>query len=174
MVFENRYPVSKEVYMDWAKHPVNKNKVLFRYLWILLFALMLVCAVFAFLHADLFMFWIACLLSIFCVYQAFFRNKVLTGRQFKLLSTARGEDRWERVVTFTDKITVTDGRSTSEFSYDQLTELVDFREYLALGIGRGLSAQYLRLLKDGFGPQTAQDFIDFFRREYPAVPIRKK
>jgi hypothetical protein len=135
---------------------------------------MLVCSVLAFLSSEAYLLWISVLFVLFCVYQAFFRNRVLSGRQFKLLSAARGEDSWERVVTFTDIITVSDGTSTSEFSYDQITELAVFREYLALGIGKGLSAQYLRLLKDGFGQKTAQDFIEFFKREHPAVSIREK
>ena len=174
MIIENRYPVNKEIYMDWIKHPVNRFRALVKYLWMLLLVLILVCSVFAFINADMFIFWVSVVFLLLCVYQAFFRNKALAARQFKLLSVARGEQRWERVVTFSDIITVTDGRSTSEFAYEQITELVDCREYLALGIGKGLSAQYLRLLKDGFGQMSAQEFKDFIKREHAHILIREK
>ena len=173
MIFENSYLVTKERYKDWVRHPVKKARHIVKTLWILLLIVTLYLSFSSVIAVDLTKSYIFIVVSLLCIYQAFIRATVIANRKFKLLSMAQGADQWQRTVTLSDKIAVHEGKTVTEFTYDQITELVDFGEYYALGIGTGPNAQYLRLLKGGFVQKTDQEFLDFFDREHAAIPTRR-
>ncbi len=172
MTFENSYLVTKERYKNWVRHPVKKAGHIYKTLWILLFIVTLYLSVSSVVKTDTVSSYIFILLSLLCIYQAFIRDIVIANRKFKLLSKQQEADQWQRTVILSDNIEVREGKLVTEFTYDQISELIDLGEYYALGIGTGRNVQYLRLLKNAFVEKTDQEFLDFFRREHEDIPIR--
>ncbi len=171
MTFENSYLVTKERYKNWVRHPVKKAGHIYKTLWILLFIVTLYLSVSSVVKTDTVSSYIFILLSLLCVYQAFIRDIVIANRKFKLLSKQQEADQWQRTVILSDNIEVREGKLVTEFTFDQISELIDLGEYYALGIGTGRDVQYLRLLKNAFVEKTDEDFLDFFKREHEDIPI---
>lgn len=173
MKFENRYIVTQQRYMDWVMHPIkNSLKYIMKIVWIIMLVLMTSITVYQIVSAQMYFLFFSCLLVLFCGYRVFFRTTIIANKQFKQTVAMQGSAEWERVTTFSDDITVADGCSITEFDYSVITELVDYRGYLALGIGDGLNKSYLRLAKDGFGQNTDQEFLDFIKRAQGHIVIR--
>ena len=171
MTFENSYTVTKERYKNWVRHPVKKAGHIYKTLWILLFIVTLYLSVSSVVKTDMVSSYIFILLSLLCIYQAFIKDSVIANRKFKLLSKQQEADKWQRTVILSDNIEVREGKLITEFTYDQISELIDLGEYYALGIGTGRDVQYLRLLKNAFVEKTDEDFLDFFKREHEDIPI---
>ena len=171
MTFENSYLVTKERYKNWVRHPVKKAGHIYKTLWILLFIVTLYLSVSSVVKTDTVSSYIFILLSLLCIYQAFIRDSVIANRKFKLLSKQQEADQWQRTVILSDNIEVREGKLVTEFTFDQISELIDLGEYYALGIGTGRDVQYLRLLKNAFVEKTDEDFLDFFKREHEDIPI---
>lgn len=173
MEFENRFLITKERYMNWVKHPIKKSmNYIMRIAWIVLLIFTAGIIFYQVISNDISLILFSCGLALLCIYRVFFRVSIIANKQFKHTVMIQGTDKWERVTTFTDEITVSDGCSVTQFDYDKITELVDYKDYLALGIGPGLNKSYLRLAKDGFGQKTAREFVEFIKHSYPKIPIR--
>lgn len=174
MEFENRFLVTKELYIEWVKHPIRKSIILLKYFWIFVLAFMIFLACFSITLGETTILSISIVFALFSVYQVAFRTRIIANKQFGVYSNMQGRDQWERVTTFTDKITVTDGCTTMEYTYDQITELINQKDYLALGIGDAADISYLRLLKNGFVGGTDKEFVEFLKSRQPDILLRSK
>ena len=175
MAFENRYPVNRARLAEWARHPINRKRfLLFKTLWGVMFVLMAGYAIYSFLAFDAYMAYIGVLLALFCMYGLFLRDKVTFNKQYRIMVQAHGASEWERIITFSDKVDVRDGNSSAEYAYDQFNTLTEHGGFLALGMGNGWRALYLRLAKDGFGEKTYLDFVEFLQREHPHITFRNE
>lgn len=174
MEFENRFVVTKELYMEWVKHPIRKSVVLLKYMWIAILAFMIFLAGFSLTLGEMTIFSISLVVALFSVYQTAFRTRIISNKQFGVYANMQGAAQWERVTTFSDKITVTDGCTTMEYTYDQITELIDQKDYLALGIGDHADISYLRLMKNGFVGGTNKEFAEFLKCRQPDILLLSK
>jgi hypothetical protein len=173
MVFENRFVVTRERYMDWVKQPIKgSSRGILKIAWTVLFILMLGLVVPAAVYSEILYAYIALIFALVSGYRAFLRTRYMANKQFKQTVYMQGAEQWERVTTFAEDITVADGCSVVHFDYDKATELVDMKDYLALGIGPGRNKSYLRLAKEGFGQNTYKEFTEYVRREHPHIPVR--
>lgn len=173
MIIENRYTITKKRYMDWVKRPIkNSMNYIMRIGWIVILIFSLGIIFYQIAVRDISLILFSCGLALFCIYRVFFRVTIIANKQFSQTVSLQGAEEWERVTTFNDEITVAEGCSITQFDYDKVTELVDYKDYLALGIGPGVNKSYLRLAKDGFGQSTDKDFIEFIKREHPSIPVR--
>jgi hypothetical protein len=174
MEFENRFMVTRELYMDWVRRPIRKSVILMKYLWIALTVLLAAIAVIAFVSSEFMYVYIAFVFFVYCIYRVLFRTRIMANKQFNAYSEMQGMQQWERVTTFSDVITVSDGCSTTEHAYDRITEIVDIRDYLALGIGESANISYLRLMKNGFTGGTYEAFVEFIKSKRPNALMRSK
>jgi hypothetical protein len=174
MEFENRFVVTRELYMDWVRHPIRKSVILMKYLWIALTVLLAAITVISFMSNEFMYVYIAFVLFVYCFYRVFFRTRIMSNKQFNAYSEMQGMPQWERVTTFSDVITVSDGCSTTEHAYDRITEIVNIRDYLALGIGENANISYLRLMKNGFTGGTYEAFFEFIKSKRPNALMRSK
>lgn len=165
-IFENKYEVNKEVMMDWGRHPLSKGQQRvqtgFRILWLVFAVFCLFNLISAFMaQAGAFVFFYSILL-VFCLYRVLWRNKLVIGKQYQILSKAQGQPSWERTIRLDDKIRVYDGNNSSEFQYSQVTGTVEDSRYIALLLGTG---QGIRLEKDAFTMGNAQELSEFVRHQ---------
>lgn len=160
--------------MDWVKHPIRKSIQVLKYFWMFVLAFMIFLAVFAVTMGDGTILSIAIVCALFSVYQIAFRTRIISNRQFGAYSDMQGRTEWDRVTTFTDKITVADGNTSTEYTYDQITELVEQKNYIALGIGDNADISYLRLMKNGFVGGTDKEFVAFIISRRPGILLRTK
>ena len=158
---------------DWAKHPINRKRYfLFKAFWIVMFLMTAGIAVYSYMMGNVFYSCFGVVFALLCAYRLLLRDRVVFNKQYKIMEQTHGASEWERIITLSDKIVARDSNTTAEYAYEQLSELVDCGEYLALGLGKGWKALYLRLSKNGFGERTAQEFTDFIKREHPHIEIR--
>jgi len=128
ILFENRYIMSKERYMDWARKPIKRNYFIIMWLVIMSFTVFLFLNFI--LNQDLISSIFSLFLTMFCIYRAFFRSKILISKQFKVLAMTQCANEWERVIQFTDYIVVIDGVTTTKYNWSQVVELIDSKDYL--------------------------------------------
>lgn len=165
-IFENKYEVNKEVMMDWSRHPLSKGQQRmqtgFRILWLVFAGFCLLNLVSAFMAgAGAFVFFYT-LLFVFCLYRVLWKNKLVIGRQYQLLSKAQGQAFWGRTIRLEDKIRVRDGNAASEFGYGQVTGMVEDSRYIALLLGTG---QGIRMEKDAFTMGSAEELSEFMEHQ---------
>lgn len=173
MEFENRFTITKKRYMNWVKHPIKKSmNYIMRIGWVVLLIFTVGIIFYQAISKDISLILFSCGLALFCIYRVFFRVSIVANKQFNQTAALQGAEEWERVTTFTDEITVAEGCSVTQFDYKNVTEMVDYKDYLALGIGPGRNKSYLRLAKDGFGQHTDKEFVEFIKREHPGVLVR--
>ena len=141
-------------------------------MWIVLLIFFACLTIYAFTLSDVVFIYISIILILVCIYRVFFRTTIMANKQYNQFAVMQGAAEWERITTFSDEIIISDGCSTTQYTYDRVTELVETKDYLALGIGSGLNRSFARLAKGGFGQNTDQDFIDFLKREHPSIIIR--
>jgi hypothetical protein len=177
--FENRFTITKERYMDWVKHPIKKSMRYYeRIAWIGLLVLMLFLVIAQLSAGSMVILYITGALALLCIYRAFFRPAIIANKQFSQFTAMQGSAEWERVTTFTDEMTVSDGCSVTAFDYDKITEIVDYKGYIALGIGPGMNKSYLRLKKDGFVQSedgtdcSDKGFMEFIKRQCRDIAVR--
>ncbi|WP_343210655.1 YcxB family protein [Anaerolentibacter hominis] len=163
ILYENRYKVTRERYLDWAKHPVIKSgRTILEISWIVLMAVFLITTVIMVIGDRL---WTALLygvLAVFSFYRAFLRTKMLASRQFQILAGVQGGQEWTRVIRFyEDCITTADGNTTTQYRYDTITGIVEKRGYLSIVFGRVC----IRMDRNGFCRGTEKEVKEFLERK---------
>jgi hypothetical protein len=166
ILFENRYKMTKERFMNWAKNPIKKNYLIV--LWLILMIITIYMSITSIFNRDIFFSAFYLFLTMFCIYRGFFRTKILISKQFKVLAITQGVDRWERVIQFADCITVIDGITTTKYKWSQIVKLIDNKDYLILTLNNKLG---LRIEKDGFTKGTPDSFLQFIISKYPSIHL---
>lgn len=169
ILFENRYIMSKERYMDWVRRPIRKNY--FFIMWVVILSFTVFLFLICILNQDITFSGFSLFLTIFCIYRAFFRSKMMISKQFKVLAMTQGANEWERVIQFNDNIVVIDGVTTTKYNWSQVIELIDSKDYIILMLNKRLG---LRLEKDGFSKGSSDTFLQFFKDEYSNIRLSSK
>lgn len=169
VLFENRYTMSKDRYVNWAKHPIDlikKNVIVFMWLCIMLITSFM--SVFCIVNNDLGSSVFYLFMTAFCIYRSFFRAKMLLSKQFKAIAISQGKEEWERVIQFSNSIIVNDGNSKIEYHWSQVNKLIIDKDYIILVFQKGLG---IRVDKNGFIKGTTDSFLDYIKKEYQNVPL---
>lgn len=166
-VFENQYVITKNKYLEWAKRPVTKDA--FSYIWIALSVFLIVFAIFAIVNGDVLSFSIYLLLELFCIYRLFFRKKLLFLKQFQKIAVIQGKKEWDRIIRFSDKITMIDGNTTTEYEWSQVKEFIIDRDYLLLVMEKRLG---VRIDKSGFTKGSCEVFVDYMKNMHDNIPLK--
>ena len=171
-MFENRYEITKRLYADWARRPVllsGRRRIPFLPVLVAVgCGVMLVLSVMDgnWGYAALF-----ALLLILTVFRVKFYLPLMAARQYGRMLEQWGVDAWHRTVEFgAEKITVHDAAAQAEKTYDQVKEVRDLGEWLAVIFAGGT---VVRLDKAGFfrdGEAASWEaFLVFFRDVCPGA-----
>lgn len=166
ILFENRYIMTKERWMDWANNPIKKNH--FTIMWIILMIFTLYLFLNSILSGDIIFSTFYIFMTVFCIYRGFFRTKLLLIKQFKLIASNQGVIEWERVIQFTDIITVIDGNTTSHYQWIQVTKFIENKNYLILVLKNGLG---IRVDKNGFTKNIYENFLKYIENQFPNITL---
>lgn len=166
ILFENRYTVTKERWMDWGNNPIKKNHI--NVIWIILMIIMLLLFLNSILNGFNLFSTFYILMTGFCIYRGFFRRKLLLVRHFKLIARNQGAIEWERVIQFTDDIIVIDGNTTSRYQWVQVVKCIENKNYLILVLGNGLG---IRVDKSGFTKNTYENFLKYVKNQFPNIRL---
>jgi len=169
ILFENRYMMNKNRFIEWAKHPIKKN--ILAIIWFVIMIFTIFMSILSIMNKDIIFFIFYMLMSVFCIYRCFFRTKFLLSKQFKVIAINHGNDEWERVIQFGDSIILIDGNTKTEYQWSQVRELINDRDYLILVLGKGIG---IRLAKNGFIKGTADAFLDFIKNECQEISLTTK
>lgn len=169
-MFENRYEITRRLYADWARRPVLLSGR--RRIPLLPVLVAVGCGVMMVLsavdgnwgYAALF-----ALLLVLTVFRVKFYLPVMAARQHGRLLEQWGVDVWHRTVEFeAEKITVHDAGARAEKTYDQVKEVRDLGQWLAVIFDGGT---VVRLDKAGFFKDgeaaPCEAFLAFFRDACP-------
>lgn len=167
ILFENRYRMTRERYKEWAKNPIKKNY--FTIIWFILMIFTIFLSIISVLSGDMYFIILSILMIVYCMYRGFFRRKLLLAKQFKVISTNQGVTEWDRIIQFSDNITVIDGNTTTEYKWDQIVSMTDSKNYLILVFKNEFG---IRLDKNGFTKGTSENFIEYMRKEHQSIIIK--
>lgn len=169
-MFENRYEITRKLYADWARRPVllsgRRHIPLLPVLVAVGCGVMLVCSVLDGRWGYGAMF---ALLLVLTVFRVLFYLPLMAARQHGRMLAQWGVDAWHRTVEFgAEKITVHDAAAQAEKTYDQVKEVRDQGEWLAVIFDGGT---VVRLDKAGFFKDgkaaPCEAFLAFFRAACP-------
>ncbi|MHB8129840.1 MAG: YcxB family protein [Mobilitalea sp.] len=167
IVFENCYTMTKERFLNWAKHPIKKNY--FIVLWVVFMILAFIMFFISIINDDIIFSFYYLMFLMFFIYRIFFRIKIIASRAFHIISCNQGSKEWLRVIQFTDCILVIDGNSTTQYQWNQIDKLIDEKEYLILLFK---NKRGIRLTKNGFTKGTVELFLQFIKNEN--IPITNR
>ena len=162
-MFENRYTITKKLYVDWAMHPVMLNGQTRRRFSLLTLAVlavgvaMLVPTIISqdWKYAGLYTLLLAAVLFRMIGYEA-----VMAGRQYRKLRAGK-DGNWDRVVYFEEnQIRIRDdGKLLAVKEYERVEEVRVLKDCVALILEGGI---IIRLDKTGFyADNVASDVASF-------------
>ena len=146
--FINSFEITEEIFVTWAKNPVNRLAKPLKYLlWA--FELLVLAGIcwYGIRSGKL-------LMALFMAAAVFFMNVrgLLTAgpdakKRWAEMKKALGDEAWLRETQFTEKkVTVTDNGAATTFSYGSLKSITEQGEFAVLVFDK----QALRLKKDAF------------------------
>lgn len=176
-MFENRYTITKKLYVDWAVHPVmlggqtRRRGSLLTLLVLAVGVVMLVPTVISqdWKYAGLYTLLLAAVL-----FRMFGYERVLAGQQYAKLRAGK-DGHWDRVVYFEDRqIRIRDdGKLLAVKEYSRVEEVRTMKEGMALVLEGGI---IIRLDKDGFyvddEKSDAEAFLAFMKEKCPDALYR--
>jgi len=164
VLFENRYRMTRQRFLDMAAHPVRKSPLPLA--WILLLVLALSVAFYSATAADILGAGAFLVLAAGCAFRIFFFASFRAAGRFRSLVRVQGSEEWDRVVRFADGILAQDGAVEAVYGWDQVAELKAVPGYLVLLLK---GPELIRLDRSGFTAGTAEEFVDFVRSAHPEV-----
>ena len=141
-LFECEYVLDKQKYLSWGKenHARSAQRA-FSVFWCIFAALV-------FLYAVYFKFYVFLWFGIFALYRGLFRRKVITARQYSVLSKQRGAENWTRKICFRENDIVTeDGNVTVTNQYSEIIGIEENENYVRLRLNNNT---VIRLYSDCF------------------------
>jgi hypothetical protein len=171
-MFENRYTITKKLYVHWAMHPVmlggqtRRRGTLLTLIVLAVGVVMLVPTVINqdWKYAGLYTLLLAAVLFRMVGYEA-----VLAGMQYNKLRAGK-DGNWDRVVYFEDgQIRIRDeGKLLAVKEYGRVEEVRTMKDGIALVLEGGI---IIRLDRDGFflndQPAGFEAFVAFMREKCP-------
>ena len=176
-MFENRYIITKKLYVDWAKHPVmlgSKSRRRFPLLLAGVLAVGSVMLVMALVSQDWKYSGLYAALLAAVLFRLFGYDAMLARQQYNQLRAGKDGD-WKRVVYFEeDQIRIRDDdKLLAVKDYDRVEEVRDLGGGLALILEGGV---IVRLDKDGFyqneEKKSAEEFAAFLKGKCPKAEFK--
>lgn len=157
LLFENKYILTKEKFMEWGKESAFSDKRLFFAVYWLVVAI--ACATFGILNKTA----VAFVLSLFCIYRSCIRWMVLTSRQYDMLSKQHGSNEWTRRIFFeSEMIQVIDLNISAQYKYEDIVEIKEKDNYIKL-IAKNDTV--IRLYADSFVDSTWEECKKFILKK---------
>lgn len=161
-MMKNEFQVTKELYMSWGKENMRKgSRVKFKILWSFTAVLLVVFIVILNMSGDgrAYLYVYAVMMTIYCIYRAFFRDLVLTASQYRRNMKILDGENWIRTIEFKeDEIVSTDGNVTVRTPYSEIAGMRDDGNKIWLDTKKKM---VIRLYKDKFVGGDFEKFKKF-------------
>lgn len=176
-MFENRYTITKKLYVDWAVHPVmlgGQTRRRFSLLSLGVLAVGVVMLVPTLISQDWKYAGLYALLLAAVLFRMLAYDAILAGQQYNKLRSGK-DGKWDRVVSFENKqIRIRDeGKLLAVKEYDRVEEVRDMKGGIALILEGGI---IIRLDKNGFylddAKSDAAAFSAFMKEKCPKALFR--
>jgi hypothetical protein len=163
--FVNQYTITLELLKEWAKHPVGrsavsnrKKSVTLRTLGIAISGMMIAAGI------IMNQFYVILMgIAFFLIYA--FRLFVLPNKalkaQYDMKLKSLNNMPWIRTTTFSNMITVEDGKSNTSFEYSKILKITENEQYFNLYLNENM---VLRIRRDSFILGTCDDFEKFIKK----------
>ncbi len=167
----NEYTVDLTVLREWHKDQLYKgaNLVLFILWCVTLIACIPLGIINAFRGVHIytfFWFWT----SVFCIYKAFFYNKIKFKQWYKRLVLAYGKESWIRTIRFEDNgIVVEEEKNKSHFYYADIIEIEERNERIYI---KFKSRMYVVLYASKFVDCTWEECKSVILENNPDVKLK--
>jgi hypothetical protein len=171
-MFENRYIITKDLMKLWAKEPVNRRIKLFKLFWLIMFLFFaaLTVAMFVVLDpSDVYLIIMCGIFTLFCAYRRWVLPKIRFRNQFKILSEQHGSEEWERIISISDKVAVSDGTTASEFEWTYFSKVNVYCDKVILISKNNLFG--IRVYADSFTLGNLTDFLQFLKTDHLEIQI---
>ncbi|MGN0401361.1 MAG: hypothetical protein ACI4HQ_03750 [Acetatifactor sp.] len=141
-LFECEYVLDKKKYLSWGKeNHARSTQRAFSVFWCVFATLTFIYAIYTKLYALV-------VFGIFALYRGLLRRKVITARQYSVLSKQRGTENWTRKILFCENNIVTeDGNVTVKNQYSEITGIEEKGNYIRLCLNNNT---VIRLYSDCF------------------------
>ena len=155
-LFENRYTMSKERYISWAKNPVKKNKL--NLIWYVLTFFIAMTMIQAIISRDYLIIPFYLVLIAYCIYRSVFQTRMLFIKQYKANAATQGKSEWERIIRMSESIKVEDGNIKAQYQWEQVKEYYESKNDFIIVFKNGSG---IRLDVEGFTQGTYNEFMVF-------------
>lgn len=145
-LFSCEFTLTKEKYLSWAKeNNLYKKRKIVTAMWCAITLIIIAVAI-----------WVNFLpllvLTLYTLYRAFFRWRLLTAKQYDELAKGYGGSDWTRCVSFDDEhIYVKEANLSAEYDYSKLERIEENGSYIKLHFANGT---VIRLYADKFTQGT--------------------
>lgn len=142
ILYECEYTLDKKKYLSWGReNNATPGRRGFMILWLIFAAVFFGYAVYTKLYFLLVFF-------LFALYRSLFRWRVLTARQYSILSKRYGTENWTRKISFSENgIVTTDGNVTVNNLYSEVNRVEEKNGYIKLYLNNNT---VIRLYSDCF------------------------
>lgn len=170
IVFENKYKVTKELFLEWSRE--NKTKLYFKIFWIICAilngAIAIACITFDYVQYSIVFF----IFVIYSFYRGILRNNFHTAKQYNALEKLYKKSNWERKITFyNDYIKTSDENiSNVKFQYSDIIDIEKSSECIKIKMNNG---GCIRIYKDAFTKSNLEECEDFLNKKMSFNNINK-
>ena len=161
-IIENRYNVTKELYVKWAKE--NKTNTYFKIFWIGLAIFSMVFAIICIISNYAVYSGIFFICAINGLYRCIFRKSLLIAKSYKAFEKLYKKSNWERRIQFFNDYIETSEANMNilKFQYKDITEIKMDDECIKLRINNG---GYIRVYNDAFTKSNLEECKKFLNKK---------
>lgn len=118
VMIKNEYRVTWDIYKSWlSENRMKSPRLTFIIIWII-FGLVMTGMYVAFREA------LYLLMLLLCIYRAFFRDILVTMRQYGLMAKTYGQKDWLRTIVFGEKQIISqEGQVSVNYEYSDISEM---------------------------------------------------
>ena len=154
-LFTCEFTLTKDLYLSWSKeNNLYKKRKLVTAMWCAITLIIIAAAILAHFLPLL-------VLTLYTLYRAFFRWRILTAKQYDKLAETYGRSGWSRCVYFENEhIRVAEACLSMEYDYSNIDKIEENGDYIKLYCNNGT---VIRLYADKFTQGTWAECREFVR-----------
>lgn len=157
-MIKNEYTVTWKLYREWLMENKTKGvKLAFLVFWSFMAIVLFVMSFFGDLS------WFYLLMSVFCVYRAFFRDYIAARKQYAQLAKIYGCESWLRTITISDTdIMLEEGNSSIQCQCADVVRVTEKGDKIWLVMN---SNTVIRLYKSAFTEGSWEECKELFQKK---------
>ena len=160
-VIENKYNVTKKMYLEWTKE--NKRNLYFKIFWIIILIYSIIMSIVNIVYYSTFNS-IYFIFAIYALYRGVFRQRMLAINQYNVLTKLYKKSDWERkIIFFNDYIETCDENTNRvKFQYSDIVDVNKNNKYIKIEMASG---GCLRIYRDAFTKSNFGECEEFLNNK---------